>query len=267
MLNWWAWCSLLTAEVCTVSLSPEITALLTLVALVAGYISSIAGAGGLLTLPLLLWTGLPPINALATNKVQSALGTLSSTWNFFRKGHLGLRALWPSIVLTLIGSVAGTLVVQRVGNEVLIRLIPVLLMVIAGYFLLSPRVSGESSRARISRWTFAALVALPMGFYGGFFGPGMGSVFPFLFVWLCGYSLPKATAQTKMMVLTINGASAVLFISAGQVLWDLAILMSAAQMIGARMGSNAVMRRGAGFVQPVIVAVTLAMATKLLIWP
>ena len=106
-----------------------------------------------------------------------------------------------------------------------------------------------------------------MGFYGGFFGPGMGSVFPFLFVWLCGYSLPTATAQTKVMVLTINSASAVLFISAGHVLWDLAILMSAAQMIGARLGSNAVMSRGTQFVQPVIIVVTLAMAIKLLVWP
>ena len=251
----------------SVSLSFELTALLSVVAFVAGYISSIAGSGGLLTLPLLLWTGLPPLNALATNKVQSALGTLSSTWNFFRKGHLYLRELLPSIILAMVGSLSGTLVVQRIGNDVLIQLIPVMLIIIAVYFIFSPRMADHASSPRISHLGFAFVVALPMGFYGGFFGPGMGSVLPFLFVWLCGYSLPRATAQTKVMVLTINSASAVLFIIGDHVLWDLAIAMSIAQMIGARLGSNAVMRRGTQFVQPVIIVVTVVMAIKLLMWP
>ncbi len=220
-----------------------------------------------MTLPVLLWTGLPPINALATNKLQSALGTLSSTWNFFRNGHLQLRPLVPAIILALVGSSAGTLTVQQLGNDLLLRLIPVLLIAIAVYFLLSPRISDQAGEARLDVWVFAFTVALPMGFYGGFFGPGMGSIFPFLFVWLAGYSLPAATAQTKVMVLAINSTSAVLFVIAGQVLWDLALVMSAAQMVGARLGSNAVMRRGTRFVQPVIVGVTLAMAFKLLLWP
>ncbi len=250
-----------------VSLSLELTVLLTAVAFVAGYISSIAGSGGLLTLPILLSTGLPVIHALATNKVQSALGTLSSTWNFFRKGHLRHRELVLSVVLASIGSALGTMVVQRLGNELLLHLIPLLLIVIALYFIFSPRISDAASTARLSARQFAWLVALPMGFYGGFFGPGMGSVFPFLFVWLCGYSLPSATAQTKLMVLTINSTSALLFITAGQVLWDLAMLMAAAQMLGARLGSNAVMQGGSAFVQPIIIAVTLAMAIKLLVWP
>lgn len=251
----------------SVSLSVELTVLLSLVAFVAGYISSIAGSGGLLTLPLLLWAGLSPINALATNKVQSALGTLSSTWNFFRQGHLYLRELLPSIVLAMVGSIGGTLVVQQMGNDLLVRLIPILLIIIAVYFIFSPRMSDQASKPRISYLGYAFAVALPVGFYGGFFGPGMGSVLPFLFVWLCGYSLPKATAQTKMMVLTINSTSAVLFIGAGHVLWDLALCMSVAQMAGARLGSNAVMSRGTEFVQPVIIVVTLAMAIKLLVWP
>lgn len=216
---------------------------------------------------MLLWAGLPPIQALATNKVQSALGTLSSTWNFFRRGRLALGELYPSIILALLGSAVGTLVVQRIGNEVLIRLIPVMLIAIAAYFLLSPRIVDHGSAPRISNIKFALIVALPVGFYGGFFGPGMGSVLPFLFIWLCGYSLPKATAQTKVMVLTINSVSACLFIVAGQVLWDLAIVMSIAQIAGARLGSNAVISSGTRFIQPVIITVTVVLAIKLLVWP
>ena len=91
--------------------------ILIFIAFFAGLISSIAGSGGLLTLPALLWAGLPPLNALATNKVQSSIGTLSSAWNFFRKGHLDIRSLRLSVVLAIAGSAAGTLVVQSLDSE------------------------------------------------------------------------------------------------------------------------------------------------------
>jgi len=234
------------------------------VAFVAGFISSIAGAGGLLTLPVLLWAGLSPINALATNKVQSSLGSLSSSWNFYRKGHLNLYEIRWSLGLAWCGAIVGTLAVQHMGNDVLVRLIPLLLMVIALYFLFSPQVAEQSTAPRLDSIPFAVLAALPMGFYGGFFGPGMGSILPFLFVWLCGYNLGKATAQTKVMILLVNGSSALLFAVRGDVLWELALYMSGAQIIGARIGSNMVMSRGLVLIQPLIVVVTLLLALKLL---
>lgn len=247
-----------------IEISPLLITALTLVAFVAGFISSIAGAGGLLTLPVLLWAGLPPINALATNKLQSSLGSLSSSWNFYRKGHLHLYEIRWSLGLAFIGAICGTLTVQQVGNEVLVQLIPVLLIVIAVYFLFSPRVADLSTAPRLGTIPFAFLAALPMGFYGGFFGPGMGSILPFLFVCLCGYNLRKATAQTKVMILLVNGSSALLFALRGDVYWELALSMSVAQIIGARIGSNMVISRGVVLIQPLIVAVTLALAVKLL---
>ncbi|PCJ37240.1 MAG: hypothetical protein COA75_05180 [Cellvibrionales bacterium] len=239
-------------------------ATLTVIAFVAGFISSIAGAGGLLTLPVLLWAGLPPINALATNKVQSSLGSLSSSWNFYRKGHLNLHEIRWSLGLAWCGAIVGTLAVQHVGNDILVQLIPLLLIIIAVYFLFSPRVTDHSTVPRLGSIQFAFLAALPMGFYGGFFGPGMGSILPFLFVWLCGYDLRKATAQTKVMILLVNGSSALLFALRGDVFWELALCMSIAQIIGARIGSNMVINRGAIVIQPLIVVVTLALAVKLL---
>ncbi len=106
-----------------------------------------------------------------------------------------------------------------------------------------------------------------MGFYGGFFGPGTGSILPFLFVYLCGYNLRKATAHTKAMVLTINGVSACLFAYSGNVLWGLALTMALAQVVGAYLGSSLVISRGASMVQPVIVLVTLVLSVKLLLFP
>ena len=115
-------------------LSTSVQILLIGTALFAGLISSIAGAGGMLTLPALLWAGLPPLNALATNKVQSSLGTLSSAWNFFRRGHLDIKSLRLSVVLAIVGSIAGTWLVQRLDSALLTRLIPFLLLAIALYF-------------------------------------------------------------------------------------------------------------------------------------
>ena len=247
-----------------IELSPFIMGILTFVAFVAGFISSIAGAGGLLTLPVLLWVGLPPINALATNKVQSSLGSLSSTWNFYHRGHLHLSEIRWSLVLALLGAILGTFVVQRIGNQVLVRLIPLLLIVIALYFLFSPRISDHPAPARLGPISFAFLAALPIGFYGGFFGPGMGSILPFLLVWLCGYNLRKATAQTKAVIVVVNGSSALLFAIHGDVLWELALYMSIAQIIGARIGSNMVIDKGTVLIQPLIIVVTLTLAVKLL---
>ena len=240
---------------------------LVFVAYFAGLISSIAGSGGILTLSALLWAGLPPLNALATNKVQSSLGTLSSAWNFFRKGHLDIEPLRLSVAMAIAGSVIGTLVVQSLNAELLTRLIPFLLLAIALYFLLSPKINDSDHPERISQRLFACTAALGMGFYGGFFGPGMGSIMPFLFVWLLGHNLVKATAETKLMILAVNGTSALIFVFSGYVVWSLAIAMSVAQVFGARMGSNLVMKRGSGFVQPMITGVTLLMAIKLLWFP
>ena len=167
-------------------ISASIQFVLVFIAFFAGLISSIAGSGGLLTLPALLWAGLPPLNALATNKVQSSIGTLSSAWNFFRKGHLYIEPLKLSIALAAAGSAAGTLVVQSLNSELLTRLIPFLLLAIAIYFLVSPKVNDRDQPQKISQRWFACTAGLSMGFYGGFFGPGMGSIMPFLFVWLLG---------------------------------------------------------------------------------
>jgi len=246
--------------------------LLTQMALVAvvffaGLISSIAGSGGMLTLPALLWVGLAPLTALATNKVQSSVGTLSSTWNFFRKGHLKIKPLLVSVLMAVLGSIVGTLTVQALDGGTLNRLIPLLLLGIGIYFLLSPKVNPVDRVPILGFNWFACTVALGMGFYGGFFGPGMGSIMLFLFVWLLGHNLVKATAETKLMILAVNGTSAAIFIFNGFVLWELALPMALAQIVGARLGSNLVMTRGSGLVQPIITVVTVLVALKLLFFP
>ncbi|MGL6160185.1 TSUP family transporter [Microbulbifer sp.] len=245
---------------------PLITYLiLTSVAFAAGFISSIAGAGGMITLPALLWAGIPPLDALGTNKFQSVFGTLSSAFNFFQKGHLDLRPLWPGLLAAICGSALGTWTVTQLGGEQLRILLPVLLIAIALYFAFSPRIADIDSRARLSNGQFNLLIGGGIGFYGGFFGPGMGSIYALAFAALLGYNMRRATAHTKPLVLATNATSMFIFMAGGHLLLWLAICMSAAQIVGARLGSNLVIARGASLVRPVIVLATIAVAIRLLL--
>jgi len=243
---------------------PLLLGLLLLLGGLAGFISAIAGAGGLLVLPTLLTLGLDPLGALATNKLQNVFGTASSLFNYFRQGQIEPRGLGLAVVCALVGSALGTFAVQRIDTALLGWLIPLLLILIALYFALSPRVGDADASPRLGHRGFALSAALVIGFYGGFFGPGIGSLFAAAFVALRGYNLVRATAHTKVLVFTTNVASLLLFIGAGQVLWSIGLSMALGQVIGARLGSNLVIRQGARLVKPLIISATLALALRLL---
>ncbi len=240
---------------------------LTLIGFLAGFISAIAGSGGLIVLPVLLTAGIPPLNALATNKFQSVFGTLSSALNFLRQGHIDLASMKASLFYAFIGAVAGTLTVQHIDSALLERLLPYILIALALYVALSPRMSDEDSQPRWSARRFDLVIGGGIGFYGGFLGPAMGSFFAVAFSSLRGFNLRRATAHTKPLVLVTNTSSMVIFILAGHVVWSLAIAMAVAQFIGARLGSQLVIRKGATLVQPVLVVVILLLAVKLLVFP
>ncbi|WP_444929624.1 TSUP family transporter [Microbulbifer sp. SSSA002] len=238
--------------------------ILTAIAFSAGFVSAIAGGGGIITLPALLWAGIPPLDALGTNKFQSVFGTLSSTVNFLQKGQLNLRPLWPGLIAAVIGSCLGTFTVTSLGEAGLNTILPILLIVIALYFVLSPRISDIDSKPRISNFTFNWTVGAGLGFYGGFFGPGMGSICTAAFAALLGYNMRTATASTKPIVLATNVTSMLIFIAGGHISLLLAVTMSFAQVVGARLGSNLVIARGASIIKPVIIVATIAVAIKLL---
>jgi uncharacterized membrane protein YfcA len=234
------------------------------VAFIAGFISSIAGAGGAIVLPVLLWAGLPPLNALATNKFQSVFGTLSSTINFFRKGYIDLPALLPALCYAFVGAVIGTYLVQQISTDYLSLMMPYLLIVLALYMLFSPTLNDEDLPPKISNNIFAPLIGGGIGLYGGFFGPGMGSFFAVAFASLRGFNMRKATAFTKPLVLIVNTTSMVIFLWGGHIVWSLAIAMAISQVVGARLGSNLVIHRGTALIKPVIVVMTISIALKLL---
>ncbi|MES9857148.1 MAG: TSUP family transporter [Sedimenticola sp.] len=246
-------------------LTPELLLLLFSVGLIAGMVDAIAGGGGLIALPTLLSIGLPPAQALATNKLQGSFGTFSSSLYFIRSGLVDLSRAKFLIGCTFVGSALGTLLVQRIDPSFLNSVIPLLLIAIALYFWLSPGISDERAVKRIGENLFALTVGFGAGFYDGFFGPGAGAFFAVGFVSLLGYGLTQATAHTKVLNFTSNIASLLFFILGGQVIWSLGLTMGCGQLIGGRLGAKLVIRKGARLIRPLIVSVTIIISLKLLL--
>jgi uncharacterized membrane protein YfcA len=245
-------------------LTPSAYLLLAIIGLTAGFVDAIAGGGGLLTVPALLWAGLPPQVALGTNKLQSSCGTALASVNYARAGLLCWRELRLGIAITALAAMAGALVVARLDAEFLRQTIPILLLAIAGYFWWKPDLGTECRVPRMKTPTFAWSFGVALGFYDGFFGPGTGSFWMVACVVLLGLDLAAATGHTKAMNLASNLGSLAIFLAAGQVRFDVGAAMIGGQLIGAKLGSGLVIRRGARLVRPIFLAVVLILAGRLL---
>lgn len=230
----------------------------------AGLVDSIAGGGGIISLPVLLNFGIPPQLALGTNKFQSSFGSVAASWHFVRRGLVGLRACRLGILLTLAGALFGAYAVQHVASQVLEKAIPVLLAALVVYLVVQPQIGLEDRPARIGITLFYALFGLGLGFYDGFFGPGTGSFWAIAFVLLCGFNLTRATAHTKVMNATSNLASLALFAAAGLVHLGAGLAMAAGQVLGARLGAGLVVRRGSRFVRPAFLIMATLTIVRLL---
>jgi uncharacterized membrane protein YfcA len=236
---------------------------LTATAVVTGFIDAVAGGGGLIMMPALLFAGVPPIQALGTNKLQSVFGTGVAMSNYARSGLVEWRRNLWSVALVFAGAAAGCIVVQSIEARLLNLIIPVLLVAVAIYVLVSPRMTDEDAHHRVSSAGYAP-VAGTIGFYDGFFGPGTGTFFTASLVALRGYGLTKATALTKLLNFTSNVASVLLFALGGKMLWLLGLSMAAGAMLGGWLGSHTALKFGARLIRPLLVAISLGLTGRLL---
>jgi uncharacterized membrane protein YfcA len=244
--------------------SPAVALALALVAGLAGFVDAIAGGGGLLTLPALLTAGLPAHVALGTNKGCSTWGTAAATFAFARAGKLAFGRAVAGFVVAALGATLGAQLQLVVQPSALRPLVLVLLTGVA-IFLAVPRarsVKRAESVAHPERRAIA--IALVLGAYDGFFGPGTGTFVIVAHAALLGASLAEATANAKAVNLGSNVASLVVFAWKGTVLWPLALPMAAANVFGGTLGARLAIRRGDGLVRGAVIAVSLALVAKLL---
>ena len=246
----------------------QIIVLLGLAAFAAGFVDSIAGGGGLITMPALLLAGFPPVAALGTNKLQGLFGTGFGDNPLCRQGPCRPEA---AIAVGRAG------LRRRHRRRACSRpsfpaascraALPFILVAIALYFALKPGMDDIDRAERLSPFLFGLTIVPLIGFYDGVFGPGTGSFFMLAFVSLAGYGVLKATAHTKLLNFASNLGGFVLFAFAGAIYWKIGLLMGVAQFLGARLGAGLAIANGARLIKPLLVVVCLALAARLLIDP
>ena len=248
-------------------LATETIALLAIAAFVAGFVDSIAGGGGLITVPALLLAGFSPVESLGTNKLQGLFGSGSATITYASKGHVDLQRQLPSALLSCGGGVAGALLATILPGDLLRLVLPFVLVAIALYFAFKPNMDDIDRAQRLSPFLFGLLVVPAIGFYDGVFGPGTGSFFMLAFVALAGYGVLKATAHTKLLNFASNIGGFAVFALVGAVSWKIGLMMGVAQFLGARVGAGMAIRNGAKLIKPLLVVMCIALAVRLLMDP
>jgi hypothetical protein len=233
-------------------------------ALVAGTIDAMAGGGGLLTVPGLMATGIPPVSVLATNKMSGIFSPLSATWHFWRQGRIDILKLWRPALLALVGAACGAASVSFVNPAALKQLVPFLLMAICGWLLLSEDLGKVPGKARFS-FAVVSVTLIPLvAAYDGFFGPGTGTFFALGMVGLAGFTLDQATIEAKLYNLMSNLGALLFFLVKGHIVWPFAIVMACGMVAGGAIGARLVIRHGTGLIKPLLIVMSLAMSVRLL---
>lgn len=248
-------------------LATETVILLALAGFAAGFVDSIAGGGGLITVPALLLAGFSPIAAIGTNKLQALFGSSTATFAYAAKGHVDLRRQLPSALMAIAGGALGALAATVVPAAILNAALPIVLVATALYFAVKPNMSDIDRARRLSPFLYGALIVPTIGFYDGIFGPGAGSFYMLAFVSLAGFGILKATAHTKLLNFSSNLGGFVIFASVGVIAWKIGLVMGVAQVLGARLGAYMAMRNGAKLIKPLLVSVCIVLAAKLLADP
>lgn len=232
----------------------------------AGFVDAIGGGGGLISLPAYILAGLPPHMAVATNKLSSACGTALATGRFIKHKLVDIKLAIPSVICAMVGSFIGAKLSLLTDERILeIALLPVLC--IAAFFVLNKKLFGTDipdEQLLLNRRTYVvvSLSALFIGCYDGFYGPGTGTFLIIAFAVFAKIAVKRANTQSKIINLTTNITSLVVFILGGQIVWALGIAAAICNMGGSFIGSSLALTKGDKVIRPVILFVLALLAIK-----
>jgi len=240
--------------------------LVTLASLLAGFVDAIVGGGGLVLLPA-LFAAYPTAHAatlFGTNKSASVWGTAFASVQYVRRVDLRWRTMLPAMALSFAGALAGAWLVTLIAPDFLRKLLPAVLLLVLVYTLMKKELGRHHAPRYAGRQEMlaAGTVGLLIGFYDGFFGPGTGSFFVFLFVRWLGYDFLHASAGAKLLNLSSNLSALLLFALKGHVWWHFALTLALANIVGSLLGTRLALKHGAGFVRGVFIVVVSALILK-----
>lgn len=231
---------------------------------VAGFVDSIAGGGGLITVPSLLLCGVPAHFALGTGKFASCLGTLTAVWTYARSRYLVTRVLPLGFASSFFGAVFGSWVALQIDSALLGKIMVFMLPVGLVISLLCGGLKNNTETELPEKFLYPkiAVLGFVIGAYDGFFGPGAGSFFLIGLHILLKMDLVRASANSKVFNLASNFGSICAFATVGTVYYSLAVPCAAASILGNRLGSKLAMRVGTNLVRTMLyIVLALLLAT------
>lgn len=229
--------------------------LLVFAAFAAGYIDTLVGGGGLITIPALMLAGVPPIFALGTNKLQAVAGSGTATFMMFYSGKIKFSRVRMAMITAFLGSCIGAIAVQYFDAAVLSLVIPLVIIIIALYFIFAPVQSLKETQPKMSATSYARSAVPGIGFYDGMFGPGTGSFFVWSGVSLQGQAIVHSTMVAKTLNFATNVAALLVFAAFGKIFWKVGLIMMLGQAVGAKLGARSLMNINPELLRYLVIAV------------
>ncbi|MEG1631352.1 MAG: TSUP family transporter, partial [Hydrogenoanaerobacterium sp.] len=222
----------------------------------AGFIDSIAGGGGIISLPAYIYAGIPIHLVYGTNKFGSTFGTLIAAGKYAQSGYVEYRSAASSVVGAIIGAWGGAKLVVFLDEEVLKYCMLIILPLVA-IFLLFNRGFGrerpEKKKTGAQLYVMAFGIGFAIGVYDGFFGPGTGTFLTLAFTGLLGFSLINASGNAKVVNLASNAAALAVYIKSGNVIYAVGIPAAICGICGNYLGARLAIKKGERFIRPIII--------------
>lgn len=240
----------------------ELLSILFVVAVVAGLFDTLAGGGGLISVPALILSGVGPLAALGTNKLQGSIGTATATFLMLKSKRVKWHEVKELMLFAFIGAIFGAIAIQFINSKILSYIIPIVISFIGLYFLISPSLSNQQTKAKVSASHYRKIIVPSIGCYDGLFGPGTGSFFSLAGISLRGYDIINSTAIAKTLNFSTNIASLIIFLIAGQIVWSIGLVMMLGQVIGAYVGSHCLFSINPKYLRFLVVIMCFGMLVK-----
>lgn len=233
----------------------------------AGFVDSIGGGGGLISLPAFMFAGLPAHMAIGTNKVQSFLSCSMSTFRMWKSRRIVPLLILPSVAGAVIGSAAGawlnTLVSEKILSYVMIVALPIIAYVVFNKKIFAEG-DGEAPAADAKTCIRMALISLVVGLYDGFYGPGAGTFLIIGFTVIAKLDVRYANGHAKVANLATSISSMVVYLLNGQSVVFLGLAAGVCAMAGSYIGSGLMLKNGTKIVRPIIILVIILLMAKII---
>jgi len=240
--------------------------LLCMAGFLASFVDSIAGGGGLISVPAFMLAGLPPYMVLGTNKFSATAGSFTSSLQFIKSGKANFKLLKYLIPFTFIGSMLGVKAVLTIDQKFLNALVLVLILFIGIYTLFSKSLGLKDKFKGLTKKNviYGIFLALSLGFYDGFFGPGTGSFLVFGFISIFGFNFVSSSANARILNFVSNVTALILFALNGKINYAIGLPVAVSMIIGAKLGTTVALSKGSKLIKPIFVTMSLLVAMKML---